>query len=188
MGTGLFLALLGWRPIVDCTALVPRRPLYEGWMSRHLRLRIRGAFCLGRYGRANMIAMPCPAVPLCSSPKGTRLAHIAVICKIFSIDHSCAPPIPHYHNIFQQDMVLYKLRSNSHQKKKKYHRLLLPRRIRLKYHCGNKPLRCGKNLIQRNIPAVHHIISVPQPAGPIRGYCCERRAPIFEQRGINAGP
>lgn len=87
-------------------------------MSRHLRLRIRGAFCLGRYGRANMIAMPCPAVPLCSSPKGTRLAHIAVICKIFSIDHSCAPPIPHYHNIFQQDMVLYKLRSNSHQKKK----------------------------------------------------------------------
>lgn len=128
-------------------------------MSRHLRLRIRGAFCLGRHGRANMIAMPCPALPLCSSPKGTRLAHIAVICKIFSIDHSCAPPIPHYHNIFQQDMVLYKLRSNSH--KKKYHRLLLPRRIRLKYHCGNKPLRCGKNLIQRNIPAVITLFPCP---------------------------
>lgn len=130
-------------------------------MSRHLRLRIRGAFCLGRYGRANMIAMPYPAIPLCSSPKGTRLAHIAMSCKIFSIDHSCALL---YHTI-----TIYSSRRWSSisyvatviKKKKKYHRLSLPRRIRLKYHCGNKPLRCGKNLIKRNILVV--IILFPCP-------------------------
>lgn len=134
-------------------------------MSRHLRLRIRGAFCLGRHGRANMIAMPCPAVPLCSSPKGTRLAHIAVICKIFSIDHSCAPPIPHYHNIFQQDMVLYKLRSNSHQKKIPPPLTSPAYSTQIPLWQQTAPLRQEPHSAQH--PSSHHIISVPQPAGPI---------------------